>query len=74
MLTVIKQSIKLVLVKGLIKLVKIATNRNLNLVIAKTILCFIPLQAKIKELELLCSLKNVEFDPIEQEKSVGKLM
>lgn len=31
-------------------------------------------QAKSKELELLCSLKNVEFDPIEQEKSVGKLM
>lgn len=32
------------------------------------------LQAKSKELELLCSLKNVEFDPIEQEQSVGKLM
>ncbi|PFX24720.1 putative E3 ubiquitin-protein ligase HECTD4 [Stylophora pistillata] len=31
-------------------------------------------QAKSKELELLCSLKNVEFDPIEQEKSVGKLI
>ena len=32
------------------------------------------LQAKSKELELMCSLKNVEFDPIEQEQSVGKLM
>lgn len=36
--------------------------------------CMLILQAKSKELELLCSLKNVEFDPIEQEQSVGKLM
>ena len=43
LLTVIKQNIKLVLIKGLIKLDKIATNRNLNLFIAKTILCFISL-------------------------------
>ena len=62
------------LIRGLITVNKIATNRNLNRVIAKTNLCFHPLQAKSKELELLCSLKNVEFDPIEQEKSVGKLM
>ena len=65
---------KLVLIKGLIKLDKIATNRNLNLVITKPFYVLFPLQAKSKELELLCSLKNVEFDPIEQEKSVGKLM
>ncbi|XP_068681108.1 probable E3 ubiquitin-protein ligase HECTD4 isoform X3 [Montipora foliosa] len=31
-------------------------------------------EAKSKELELLCSLKKVNFDPIEQERSVGKLI
>ena len=35
---------------------------------------YLPLQAKAKELELLCSLKNVELDPMEQEQAVGKLM
>jgi hypothetical protein len=31
-------------------------------------------QDKAKELELLCNLKRVPFDPLDHEKSVGKLM
>jgi hypothetical protein len=31
-------------------------------------------QDKAKELELLCNLKRILFDPLDHEKSVGKLM
>ena len=31
-------------------------------------------QDKAKELELLCNLKAIQFDPLDHEKSVGKLM
>ena len=33
-----------------------------------------PLQDKAKELELLCNLKTLTFDPLDHEKTVGKLM
>ena len=38
------------------------------------IIFFVFFQDKAKELELLCSMKTLQFDPLDHEKTVGKLM